>query len=83
MLVATYWPDLPAKIDAAYENPVEEKTVFFAGMQGKRSNWTEETADLNLAQCWCHIAWARRPVYSILSLCFCSDVRNRQFHFHK
>lgn len=30
MLVATYWPDLPAKIDAAYENP-EEKTVFFAG----------------------------------------------------
>uniref|UniRef100_A0AAQ6A3J1 72 kDa type IV collagenase n=1 Tax=Amphiprion ocellaris TaxID=80972 RepID=A0AAQ6A3J1_AMPOC len=31
MLVATYWPDLPAKIDAAYENPVEEKTVFFAG----------------------------------------------------
>uniref|UniRef100_A0A3B3C9A7 72 kDa type IV collagenase n=1 Tax=Oryzias melastigma TaxID=30732 RepID=A0A3B3C9A7_ORYME len=33
MLVATYWPDLPAKIDAAYENPVEEKTVFFAGNQ--------------------------------------------------
>lgn len=32
MLVATYWPDLPAKIDAAYENPVEEKTVFFAGL---------------------------------------------------
>uniref|UniRef100_A0A8C6PLZ6 72 kDa type IV collagenase n=1 Tax=Nothobranchius furzeri TaxID=105023 RepID=A0A8C6PLZ6_NOTFU len=31
MLVATYWPDLPAKIDAAYENPVDEKTVFFAG----------------------------------------------------
>lgn len=31
MLVATYWPDLPSKIDAAYENPVEEKTVFFAG----------------------------------------------------
>ncbi|XP_039652082.1 72 kDa type IV collagenase [Perca fluviatilis] len=31
MLVATYWPDLPAKIDAAYENPVEEKTVFFSG----------------------------------------------------
>lgn len=50
MLVATYWPDLPAKIDAAYENPVEEKTVFFAGMQEKRSN-CEETADLNLALC--------------------------------
>uniref|UniRef100_A0A671W4F0 72 kDa type IV collagenase n=1 Tax=Sparus aurata TaxID=8175 RepID=A0A671W4F0_SPAAU len=31
MLVATYWPDLPSKIDAAYENPVDEKTVFFAG----------------------------------------------------
>uniref|UniRef100_A0A3B5LZI7 72 kDa type IV collagenase n=1 Tax=Xiphophorus couchianus TaxID=32473 RepID=A0A3B5LZI7_9TELE len=31
MLLATYWPDLPAKIDAAYENPVEEKTVFFSG----------------------------------------------------
>ncbi|KAK5934957.1 hypothetical protein CgunFtcFv8_020360 [Champsocephalus gunnari] len=31
MLVATYWPDLPIKIDAAYENPVEENTVFFAG----------------------------------------------------
>uniref|UniRef100_A0A8D3E835 72 kDa type IV collagenase n=1 Tax=Scophthalmus maximus TaxID=52904 RepID=A0A8D3E835_SCOMX len=31
MLVATYWPDLPAKIDAAYENPMEEKTVFFSG----------------------------------------------------
>uniref|UniRef100_A0A7N5ZYG4 72 kDa type IV collagenase n=1 Tax=Anabas testudineus TaxID=64144 RepID=A0A7N5ZYG4_ANATE len=30
-LVATYWPDLPAKIDAAYEDPVEEKTVFFSG----------------------------------------------------
>uniref|UniRef100_A0A674NB86 72 kDa type IV collagenase n=1 Tax=Takifugu rubripes TaxID=31033 RepID=A0A674NB86_TAKRU len=31
MLVATYWPDLPSKIDAAYENPVDETTVFFAG----------------------------------------------------
>uniref|UniRef100_A0A8C2XGG1 72 kDa type IV collagenase n=1 Tax=Cyclopterus lumpus TaxID=8103 RepID=A0A8C2XGG1_CYCLU len=31
LLVATYWPDLPTKIDAAYENPVEEKTVFFSG----------------------------------------------------
>ncbi|CAL8349833.1 unnamed protein product [Merluccius merluccius] len=33
MLVATYWSDLPGKIDAAYENPLEEKTVFFAGNQ--------------------------------------------------
>ncbi|KAG7268034.1 hypothetical protein CRUP_018323 [Coryphaenoides rupestris] len=33
MLVATYWPDLPPKINAAYENPLEEKTVFFAGNQ--------------------------------------------------
>lgn len=32
MLVATYWPDLPSRIDAAYENPVEEKSVFFSGM---------------------------------------------------
>lgn len=32
MLVATYWPDLPSKIDAAYENPVDETTVFFSGM---------------------------------------------------
>uniref|UniRef100_A0A7N8Y3X1 72 kDa type IV collagenase n=1 Tax=Mastacembelus armatus TaxID=205130 RepID=A0A7N8Y3X1_9TELE len=31
LLVATYWPDLPIKIDAVYENPVEEKTVFFSG----------------------------------------------------
>lgn len=38
MLVATYWPDLPAKIDAAYENPLEEKTVFFAGRVEKSSN---------------------------------------------
>lgn len=29
--MATYWSDLPVKIDAAYENPVEEKTVFFSG----------------------------------------------------
>lgn len=31
MLVSTFWSDLPEKIDAAYENPLEEKTVFFAG----------------------------------------------------
>lgn len=35
MLVATYWPDLPSKLDAAYENPVDETTVFFAGMLEK------------------------------------------------
>lgn len=38
MLVATYWPDLPSKIDAAYENPVDETTVFFAGMLEKHFN---------------------------------------------
>ncbi|KAL4658741.1 72 kDa type IV collagenase-like [Arapaima gigas] len=31
MLVATFWSELPEKIDAAYENPLEEKTVFFSG----------------------------------------------------
>jgi len=36
MLVATFWSELPEKIDAAYENPLEEKTVFFAG---KRQNF--------------------------------------------
>lgn len=39
MLVATYWPDLPSKIDAAYENPLEENSVFFAGMQWERISW--------------------------------------------
>lgn len=34
MLVATFWSELPEKIDAAYENPLEEKTVFFAGTVG-------------------------------------------------
>lgn len=29
--MATFWSELPEKIDAAYENPLEEKTVFFAG----------------------------------------------------
>ena len=47
MLVATYWPDLPAKIDAAYENPVEEKTVFFAGMQEKE---TKESTNSDLPE---------------------------------
>lgn len=42
MLVATYWPDLPAKIDAAYENP-EEKTVFFAGILRKARDFEKCT----------------------------------------
>ncbi|KAJ8252540.1 hypothetical protein COCON_G00218520 [Conger conger] len=33
MLVATYWRELPGKVDAAYESPLEEKTVFFAGKE--------------------------------------------------
>lgn len=32
LLVATFWPDLPEKIDAVYEAPQEEKAVFFAGV---------------------------------------------------
>uniref|UniRef100_G3PWN0 72 kDa type IV collagenase n=1 Tax=Gasterosteus aculeatus aculeatus TaxID=481459 RepID=G3PWN0_GASAC len=39
-LVATYWPDLPAKIDAAYENPLEETSVFFAGMLEKTKHFS-------------------------------------------
>ncbi|XP_041077695.1 72 kDa type IV collagenase-like [Polyodon spathula] len=31
MLVATFWSELPETIDAVYEIPQEEKTVFFAG----------------------------------------------------
>ncbi|XP_006103121.1 72 kDa type IV collagenase [Myotis lucifugus] len=31
LLVATFWPELPDKIDAVYEAPQEEKAVFFAG----------------------------------------------------
>lgn len=31
LLVATFWPDLPDKIDAVYEAPQEEKTIFFSG----------------------------------------------------
>lgn len=31
LLVATFWPELPEKIDAVYEAPQEEKAVFFAG----------------------------------------------------
>lgn len=31
LLIATFWSDLPDKIDAVYEDPQEEKTIFFAG----------------------------------------------------
>ncbi len=34
--MATFWSELPEKIDAAYENPLEEKTVFFAGKRQNR-----------------------------------------------
>lgn len=34
--MATFWSELPEKIDAAYENPLEEKSVFFAGKRQKR-----------------------------------------------
>lgn len=46
MLVATYWPDLPAKINAAYENPLEEKTVFFAGMVGRKQKVAGSTREM-------------------------------------
>lgn len=35
LLVATFWPELPEKIDAVYEAPQEEKAVFFAGVWGR------------------------------------------------
>ncbi|KAF7244738.1 72 kDa type IV collagenase [Varanus komodoensis] len=31
LLVATFWSEVPEKIDAVYEAPQEEKTVFFSG----------------------------------------------------
>ncbi|XP_072837055.1 72 kDa type IV collagenase [Pogona vitticeps] len=31
LLVATFWSELPEKIDAVYEAPQEEKAVFFSG----------------------------------------------------
>ncbi|KAM3920026.1 72 kDa type IV collagenase [Leptodactylus fuscus] len=31
LLIATFWPELPDKIDAVYEDPEDEKTIFFAG----------------------------------------------------
>ncbi|KAJ8343326.1 hypothetical protein SKAU_G00306550 [Synaphobranchus kaupii] len=31
--VSTFWRELPEKVDAVYENPLEEKTVFFAGKE--------------------------------------------------
>ena len=36
LLVATFWPELPEKIDAVYEAPQEEKAVFFAGLWEER-----------------------------------------------
>lgn len=62
--MATYWPDLPAKIDAVYENPVDEKTVFFAGMLEETRNW-KETSDLELR--------LMSDELFILSLHFCGD----------
>lgn len=35
LLVATFWPDLPEKIDAVYEAPQDEKAVFFSGIDFK------------------------------------------------
>lgn len=32
-LVVIYWVDLPDTIDAAYEDPIQEKNIFFAGDQ--------------------------------------------------
>lgn len=46
MLVATYWPDMPSKIDAAYENPVDETTVFFAGMLEKDTHTHQDVEPL-------------------------------------
>ncbi|XP_006000312.1 72 kDa type IV collagenase [Latimeria chalumnae] len=31
MLIATFWPEVPEKLDAVYEAPQEEKDVFFSG----------------------------------------------------
>ncbi|XP_056382277.1 72 kDa type IV collagenase [Hyla sarda] len=31
LLIATFWSELPDKIDAVYEDPHDEKTIFFAG----------------------------------------------------
>ncbi|GCC28822.1 72 kDa type IV collagenase [Chiloscyllium punctatum] len=42
MLVATYWTDLPEKIDAAYQEPLTDKAVFFAGDQ----HWLYTASDL-------------------------------------
>uniref|UniRef100_V9KEA5 72 kDa type IV collagenase n=1 Tax=Callorhinchus milii TaxID=7868 RepID=V9KEA5_CALMI len=42
MLVAVYWSDLPETFDAAYQEPVDEKAVFFAGDQ----YWVYRAVDL-------------------------------------
>ncbi|XP_072374374.1 72 kDa type IV collagenase [Scyliorhinus torazame] len=42
VLIAIYWTELPEKIDAAYQEPLHEKTVFFAGDQ----HWVYSASDL-------------------------------------
>ncbi|MEE6522093.1 hypothetical protein FKM82_020488, partial [Ascaphus truei] len=42
LLVGTFWPELPEKIDAVYEAPQEEKTIFFAGNE----YWVYSTSTL-------------------------------------
>lgn len=37
LLVAVFWTDVPDKIDAVYEAPQEEKSVFFSGRVGLKS----------------------------------------------
>lgn len=41
LLVATFWPDLPEKIDAVYEAPQDEKAVFFSGIGFKGYNFLQ------------------------------------------
>ncbi|XP_035252394.1 72 kDa type IV collagenase-like [Anguilla anguilla] len=33
MWISTFWRELPERVDAAYETPLDEKTVFFAGKE--------------------------------------------------
>lgn len=55
LLVATFWPELPEKIDAVYEAPQEEKAVFFAGV------W-EGLAGPQIPFNWIHSS--RHPIFS-------------------
>uniref|UniRef100_A0A8C3L4V1 72 kDa type IV collagenase n=1 Tax=Chrysolophus pictus TaxID=9089 RepID=A0A8C3L4V1_CHRPC len=43
LLIATFWPDLPEKIDAVYESPQDEKAVFFAGTKEAFNNKQDYT----------------------------------------